>query len=1183
MKHKKNSKVALQILFVAICVYILGGLSTIDTQAKAKKSYTVQFDKNGGKGKMSSKKYIIGKRYKLSKNKFTREGYVFVGWNTRKSGKGKTYVAEKKVKNLSTKDGATVKLYAKWKKGITVKFNADSGSVDTKSILVVKGKKYGSYAELPTATKPGYEFKGWYTKKKDGSKVTAKTKVKNKKKHTLYAQYNIIDYKINYNLDGGVNTLNPTTYTVATDSINLTTPTKNGYTFEGWYTDSLCTNKIDTIVKGTIGEVNLYAQWSLAKYTITYELNGGRNSNNNPDSYMINKAVRLKNPGRTGYTFEGWYTDSSFIDKISKIEGGISGNLKLYAKWSIDTYSIRYQLDDGTNDPTNPASYQIISDTITFKPASKNGYAFTNWTQNKFDDTKVSEVRRGSTGNVTLYANFEPIEYPINYELNGGTNNELNPAEYTIESKVIFRKPIKEGYCFEGFYMEPEFENQVTELENTYGEVTLYAKWEYTPITKAEWVTELVDTMDISISEDDLPKDMDGNTIYTFVDIADHEAAMKIEAAAAYGIIPIERDEEGGANYFDPDDVATREFVAVSSVMALGFETSGAADPDCTDVGDIDYKQQITVALNQEIFFKFDDNSFKPNEVVTVSEKDATLNKIMEIEASATVTETKNDSEYNEDVLHLNDEIEYDVSVNGATVSSNSVDAGDWTTEDEILVTVPINLETESLEYDNIIILPANDVFLSGLALKIQNVSVGETEVTLTCSIPEDLSEVLTRIDVSGIAQIDGSKVVGAEGVEAVYNPNGVAGIENLDHASVGVDIDGSASMPGTISFTFKDKKLSDKTKINGKIEVGIPDISYRLDAGVTWGGVYVDDLYLAITEEMNLVGEMSVDLHGSGIVDEGAIEIGRAPFPLGPGGLTVDVVFWFNYNVGGSASIKCSIENTNGIQMIKGDLRVINDVDGKIEADANSKLEVGPKLSLMLTMFSVFDLVDITADGGVGVTAAATSRTPQITLTCYDIGAYLYLKVSAGENSIIGDLLNINYSWDIFNKDTSPLKKMWHYEDSPEAYFHKVLKCTFGEGTIKGTVVDAETNQKVSNGIVKIYAPSGILTKVLYTDSKGQYETDLYPGKYKFVISARGYMSYQDNYSVLVDQTTYLEASLMVDKTYVDIEESTTSGKILDSVTGYEVNGATLNIRKGWNQKTGDILQTLATDRKGN
>lgn len=1192
MKQQKKLKVLLQVLFVSICVILMGGFSTMDTQAKAKKTYTVQFDKNGGKGKMSSKKYTIGKSYKLSKNKFTKKNYVFVGWNTKKSGKGKSYADQKKVKNLSTKEGATVTLYAQWKKGITVKFNANSGSVDKKSMLVVKGKKYGSYAKLPTASKAGYEFKGWYTKKNGGSKVTDKTKVKNKKKHTLYAQYKVINYNIYYHLDGGKNASNPTTYNVESNSIKLGTPTREGYTFNGWYTDSAFTNKVDTIGKGSTGDLNLYASWSLANYEITYELNGGKNNRNNPDSYTIEDTITLKNPSKTGYTFDGWYTDNAYKKKVTKIEKGTTGNLKLYAKWTITTYTIGYQLDGGTNDPANPSSYQITSDTITLQPATKPGYEFEKWTKGGFSGTKVTKISKGSTGNMTLYANYTLKNYTITYVLDGGKNHDMNPPTYTIDKKVILREPTKEKHRFLGFYKDAEFTDPIEKLENAYGDITVYAKWEYIPVTKAEWAVKLVDTMGISISENDLPKDNEGNIIYTFVDIADRADAMKIEAAVANGLVPYEKDEEGGGNYFYPNGPATREFVATSAVMALGFDTKDKVLEDCADAESIHYKEHVAVALHQEIISKSDNNCFNPNNMLTETERDVAIAKITKILDSATVKETVNANEYKENVLQIADNTSYvveceDPSVSGniITVSSNTVKH--WKAGDKVVVT-----STDISAFDDVqltnenptktIVLPANDIFPASLALIVTDKVVYGDIVILTCKVPEDLSQVLTRINVAGIGEVDGSNVVGAKGVQAVYNPNGSIShnsVEDLDNAGIGVDVDGSTSMPGTISFTFDELELSERTKISGNIEVGIPDISYRLNAGVDWGGVYVDDLYFAMTEEIALVGEIKTE----GDPDNGKVEMGRVPFPLGPSGLTVDVVFWFNYNVSGTASITCTIQNTNGIQMINGDLRVIKDVDAQISAKAEATLEVGPKVSVMLTMFSVFDLVDITADGGLGVTASATSRTPQMELTCYDVGAYLYLKVSAGENSIIGELLGISYKWDIFDKETSPVKKVWHFEDKPGAPFQSVSPCSFGKGTIKGTVMDAETNQKIPNATVKVYTPSGILTKVLYTDSDGKYETSLYCGEYTFAISADGYKSYQDVYSVQANRTTYLEASLLIDREYTEAEEGTASGKILDSVNGNEIKGATLNIRKGWNKRTGDIVFTSSTNNSGN
>ena len=69
-------------------------------------------------------------------------------------------------------------------------------------------------------------------------------------------------------------------------------------------------------------------------YSVTYKLNGGTNSSKNPESYTVATAtVTLKNPTRKGYTFKGWYSDSKFKTKVTKIPKGSKGNKTLYAKW----------------------------------------------------------------------------------------------------------------------------------------------------------------------------------------------------------------------------------------------------------------------------------------------------------------------------------------------------------------------------------------------------------------------------------------------------------------------------------------------------------------------------------------------------------------------------------------------------------------------------------------------------------------------------------------------------------------------------------------------------------------------------------------------------------------------------------------------------------------------------------
>ena len=156
----------------------------------AKKSYTVAFDANGGKGKMAKQSMTYGKAAKLRKNAFRRSGWVFTGWAKSKTGKV-VYKDQASVKNLRA-DGKTTTLYAKWaKKSYTVAFDANGG----KGRMAKQSMTYGKAAKLRknAFTSDGRTFLGWAASK-DGPVLYAdQAKVKNLradgKTKTLYAKW----------------------------------------------------------------------------------------------------------------------------------------------------------------------------------------------------------------------------------------------------------------------------------------------------------------------------------------------------------------------------------------------------------------------------------------------------------------------------------------------------------------------------------------------------------------------------------------------------------------------------------------------------------------------------------------------------------------------------------------------------------------------------------------------------------------------------------------------------------------------------------------------------------------------------------------------------------------------------------------------------------------------------------
>ena len=164
---------------------------------------------------------------------------------------------------------------------------------------------------------------------------------------------------------------------------------------------------------------------------------------------------------------------------VTEITQGTTGNITLYAKWVPVSYTITYELNGGTNAPENPAGYNVETETITLKAPTKDKYDFKGWYKDGEFTDKITEIIQGTTGNITLYAKWEPVSYTITYELDGGTNASENPAGYNVETGTITLKaPTKDKYDFKGWYKDGEFTDEITEIpQGTTGNITLYAKW----------------------------------------------------------------------------------------------------------------------------------------------------------------------------------------------------------------------------------------------------------------------------------------------------------------------------------------------------------------------------------------------------------------------------------------------------------------------------------------------------------------------------------------------------------------------------------------------------------------------------------------------------------------------------------------------------------------------------------
>ena len=197
----------------------------------------------------------------------------------------------------------------------------------------------------------------------------------------------------------------------------------NGYEFAGWNTDpdGNGTSYADeaailNLTNEDGSTVTLFAQWKKLTYTITYQLNGGQNSAANPGTYDITtQTIALQNPVRTGYTFEGWFTDAAYSAQVTAISQGNVGNITLYAKWSANKYNIVFNKNKGTSG--SMASLTVSYDENVKLAANKfkrTGYTFKGWNTQAngkgisyADKASVQNLTTENGGTVTLYAQWK--------------------------------------------------------------------------------------------------------------------------------------------------------------------------------------------------------------------------------------------------------------------------------------------------------------------------------------------------------------------------------------------------------------------------------------------------------------------------------------------------------------------------------------------------------------------------------------------------------------------------------------------------------------------------------------------------------------------------------------------------------------------------------------------------------
>ena len=356
-----------------------------------------------------------------------RKHFVFKGWFA-------DAAFTKPVTSFDTKLKASRTYYAKWEElpyfTLTYDYGIVTGDVynhNPDRIYSDSGEAHNGVIALENVSYAGVDFLGWYDAPEGGNKIESLSFAALTGSITLYAHWNVPTFTITYTgagTDYTNNAKNPATYQVSPaggTQVWLYAPEKTGYIFDGWFLNADLTHdglfydaEKDAWLLDESSNVTVYAKFIRGRWNVNYVLGLNDAWNGaNPEKHTYGEAVTLKAPSRTGYTFEGWFTDAAFTQPISVIPADTVGEITVYAKWTAIIYTVEYDLRDpdvercfGNPNPTT----RTVDEEIVLQPLTPTTglYRFMGWFDNvNFDGDPIKVISKGTDRNMRLYANVE--------------------------------------------------------------------------------------------------------------------------------------------------------------------------------------------------------------------------------------------------------------------------------------------------------------------------------------------------------------------------------------------------------------------------------------------------------------------------------------------------------------------------------------------------------------------------------------------------------------------------------------------------------------------------------------------------------------------------------------------------------------------------------------------------------
>ncbi len=420
-------------------------------------------------------------------NNPTRDGYTFSGW-----------YANGAVWTSDTSITSDIEVTASWNAGrykIAFDLNGAPGTAPAAQTV-----GHGGTVGRPTDTSwEGHKFLGWFLKGSDtpwdfSNTVSASA--------TLYAGWSNSSYKVSFEGNGGTFTANGNwTGSYSEDvqsgyrvSAEIANPTRDGYTFAGWFDEDGNAWNASTVITGS---VTYYAKWDANSYELTLYANGGAYADGSDVKvYPASETTPIGNveiPTREGYVFRGWYTRADGGERVEfETTSTLDKDTILYAHWTEAVYQVTYQGQD-----FSWANKNVKYGSTVKAPTSSNydveGYTITGWyTTRTYDEgTEWNFAEDTVTQNTVLYAKYEAKAFTITFDANGGVGAQYTQSFAFGESKPLTANQFtREGWSFVGWATEKDSgeivyeDQQYTSFDSADSkDITLYAVWTQTKYT----------------------------------------------------------------------------------------------------------------------------------------------------------------------------------------------------------------------------------------------------------------------------------------------------------------------------------------------------------------------------------------------------------------------------------------------------------------------------------------------------------------------------------------------------------------------------------------------------------------------------------------------------------------------------------------------------------------------------